>query len=189
MRIWAKDLSSLTHPHPTNRVLCSLCCELVHLALAAGCWTTSMSPPVLGKMDKEWLAKVFTEEVHRLWIPSDDQGEHIAEVVNRLQSYKDIEAWAAKAATDLKITGSALDAFEAALWCFFARDTFREGAIEAASLGGDSAAIGATYGALAGAYYGYEAIPSEWISEIQTPKVLEDVVDGLGKLREKHITQ
>ena len=140
-------------------------------------------------MDKEWLARVFAEQVHHLWIPSDDQREHIAEVINRFQPYKGIEAWAAKAATDLKTTGSALDVFEAALWCFFARDTFREGAVEAVSLGGDSAAIGATYGALAGAYYGYEMIPSEWISGIRTPKVLEDLVDGLENLREKHITQ
>ena len=189
MRIWATELSSLTHPHPTNRVLCSLCCELVHFALAAGRWTTLMSPSVPHRMDKEWLAKAFAEQVHHLWIPSGDQGKHIVEVVNRLQPYKDIEAWTAKAATDLKITGSALGAFEAALWCFFARDIFREGAIEAVSLGGDSAAIGATYGALAGAYYGYEAIPSEWISEIQTPKVLDDVIDGLEKLRGKHIMQ
>lgn len=84
-----------------------------------------------------------------------------------------------------KIIGSALGVFEACLWCFFARDTSREGAIEAVSLGGDSAAIGA----IAGAYYGYKAIPSEWISEIQTPKVLEDVVDGLENLRERHTTQ
>ena len=148
-----------------------------------------MSPSVAGKMDKEWLAKAFAEQVHHLRIPSDDQGEYIAEVVNRLQPYKDIEAWAAKAGTDLKIIGSALDGFEAALWCFFARDTFREGAIEAVSLGGDSEAIGATYGAIAGAYYGYKAIPSEWISEVQKPKVLDDVVDGLENLRKRHITQ
>jgi ADP-ribosyl-[dinitrogen reductase] hydrolase len=106
-----------------------------------------------------------------------------------LQPYKDAEAWAGKAATDLKITGSALDAFEAALWCFFGRGTFKEGAIEAVSLGGDLEVIGATYGALAGAYYGYEALPSEWISKIQTPQVLEDVVDGLEKLKEKRITR
>lgn len=55
-----------------------------------------------GKMDKEWLAKAFAEQVHHLQIPSNDQGDYIAEVVNRLQPYKDIEAWAAKAATDLK---------------------------------------------------------------------------------------
>ncbi|WEW60759.1 hypothetical protein PRK78_006247 [Emydomyces testavorans] len=185
MRIWAQQLSSLTHPHPMNRVLCSLCCELVHFAVAAGSRTTSTSSFVSKKLDKKWMAKVFAEQVHHVWIPSDDQREYIVEVVNRLQPYKDIEAWVAKAATDLKTTSSALDVFEAALWCFFARGTFREGAIEAVRLGGDSAAIGATYGALAGAYYGYEMIPSEWISAIQTPKVLEDVVDGLEKLREK----
>ncbi|KAL9088459.1 MAG: hypothetical protein Q9165_006183 [Trypethelium subeluteriae] len=189
MRIWAQQLSSLTHPHPMNRVLCSLCCELVHFALAADPLESSMSSSALNKLDKPWMARVFAEQVHHLRIPSDGQREYIAEVVNRLRAYKDIEAWRAKATTDLRTTGSALDTFEAALWCFFARGTFREGAIEAVSLGGDSAAIGATYGALAGAFYGFEMIPSEWISEIQTPKVLEDVVDGLGKLTVKHIAQ
>ncbi|CZR69931.1 uncharacterized protein PAC_19832 [Phialocephala subalpina] len=69
MRIWAMELSSLTHPHPTNRILCGLCCELVHFALAAGCWTTFTSPSVAGKMDKAWLAKAFAEQVHHLRIP------------------------------------------------------------------------------------------------------------------------
>jgi hypothetical protein len=50
-------------------------------------------------------------------------------------------------------------------------------------------AIGTTYGAIAGAYYSYKTIPSEWISEIQTPKVLDDVVDGLEKLGKWYITQ
>ena len=180
MRIWAMQLSSLTHPHPTNRRLSKLYCELVYFAFVAGCRRNQESSS--NTLNKEWMARVFAEKVHDLRFSSDDQ-----EVVKRMQPYKDIGAWKAKAAPEQKRTGSdsALDAFEATLWCFFTRGTFREGAIKALSLGGDSAAIGAVYGALAGAYYGYDMIPSEWISEIQAPKVLEDLVDGLEKLREK----
>lgn len=136
-------------------------------------------------MDKEWLAKVFAEQVDHLSVQSDDEGEHNAKIIDRLRPYREIEAWKAKPIADLGSTNSALDAFEAALWCLFAPDTFREGATEAANLGGHLAMIGAMYGALAGAYYGYGEIPPEWISEIHTANVLETVADGLVRLREK----
>lgn len=187
MGIWAAQLSSLTHPYPMNRILCCVYCELVYFAFRAECCPNPTSTSQLRKMDKEWLAEAFAWRVDQIRIPSDGGRKYILEVVNRFKPYTDIKAWAAKAAPDQKVTGSALDAFEAALWCFFTRGTFREGAVEAVSLGGDSAAIGATYGALAGAFYGYEMIPTEWISEIQTPEMLEDVADGLEELRQKHL--
>lgn len=183
MRIWAGELSALTHPHPMNCVLSSLCCEFVYVALIAGCRTTLKPPSVTNQLDKKTLAKIFAKQIDDLLTHSVNRGkQHIAEIVDRFRSYRDVEAWAARGSTDQKITGTALDAFETALWCFFTRDTFKKGAMESVSLGGDSAAIRVTYGAIAGAYYGYGAIPLEWVSEIHTLKVLEDVVDGLGKL-------
>ncbi|KAL9115223.1 MAG: hypothetical protein Q9227_001017 [Pyrenula ochraceoflavens] len=203
MRIWAMDLASVTHPNLTNRILSSLCCELVHSALAAGCSIVNKSSSKHNKLDKEWLARLFAELVQHFsdrpedrgigfnwwhFNPPNEQGKMTTRVlVDRLRPYKDINTWTAKAATDLKKTGSALDSFEAALWCFFTRPTFKEGAIESVSIGGDSAAIGAMYGALAGVYHGYGSIPEDWISQMGKPQILEDVVDGLEQLRTKHL--
>ena len=53
-------------------------------------------------------------------------------------------------------------ALQAALWAFRSTDNFRSGALRAANLGGSSDVITAVYGQLAGAHYGFSAIPADW---------------------------
>ena len=59
-------------------------------------------------------------------------------------------------------TGYVVDTLEAVLWTFHKTDNFREGALKVVNLGDDADTTGAIYGQIAGAYYGVEAIPSEW---------------------------
>ena len=64
-------------------------------------------------------------------------------------------------------SGWAFDTIEAAYWAFCNYPTFREGMLAAVNLGGDSDSIGAVYGQLAGAYFGFSAIPQEWIHDVK----------------------
>ena len=57
---------------------------------------------------------------------------------------------------------------DAALWAFNATATFEEGMIAAVNLGGDSDTIGAVFGQIAGAFYGFEAIPKRWVQAVKT---------------------
>jgi len=59
-------------------------------------------------------------------------------------------------------TGYVVDSFAAALHCIFTTDSFEEAVVKAVNLGGDADTIGAITGGLAGALYGYEAIPERW---------------------------
>jgi ADP-ribosylglycohydrolase len=52
--------------------------------------------------------------------------------------------------------------FEAALWAFSQADSFADGALAAVNLGGDTDTVAAVYGQIAGAYFGYDAIPQSW---------------------------
>ena len=63
---------------------------------------------------------------------------------------------------EIRGTGYVVDALEAALWAFHHSRDFREGALLAVNLGDDADTTGAIYGQIGGAYYGVEAIPSEW---------------------------
>jgi ADP-ribosyl-[dinitrogen reductase] hydrolase len=58
--------------------------------------------------------------------------------------------------------GYTVSTVEAAFWCFEHSETFAEAIELAASLGDDADTVAAVTGSLAGAYYGYEAIPIEW---------------------------
>ncbi len=63
-------------------------------------------------------------------------------------------------------SGWCVSTLEAALWAFHGTRNFRDGLVAAVTLGGDSDSIGAVYGQIAGAFYGFEEIPQEWVQDI-----------------------
>ncbi len=75
--------------------------------------------------------------------------------------------------------GGALAALERARWCFGSTGSFREGALRAVNLGGDSDVIGAVYGQIAGAHYGVDAIPALWRRLLAREELIVRLGDGL----------
>ena len=63
---------------------------------------------------------------------------------------------------DIKSTGYVVDTLEAALWCLLTTNNYRDCVLKAVNLGDDTDTVAAVAGGLAGALYGYEAIPKEW---------------------------
>jgi ADP-ribosyl-[dinitrogen reductase] hydrolase len=57
-------------------------------------------------------------------------------------------------------------AFQAALWCVGTSDGFRNAVLKARELGGDATSIGAMAGQLAGAIYGANSIPCDWLEDL-----------------------
>ena len=78
-------------------------------------------------------------------------------------------------------TGFVIDALEAALWSFYNTDTYADGLLKAVNLGGDSDTVGAIYGQLAGAYYGFEIIPTEWTKGLASNEKIEAICNELTK--------
>ncbi len=66
----------------------------------------------------------------------------------------------------IKSTGYVIDTLEASLWSFLNSKTFKDAVLTAVNLGGDADTIGAVAGGLAGIYYGYSAIPKDWVKKI-----------------------
>lgn len=79
----------------------------------------------------------------------------------------------------LNPSGYCVHTLECALWCFFATDTFEEALIKAVNLCGDADTIGAVCGQLAGAHYGYEAIPKRWLDKLYELPRLISLADRL----------
>lgn len=72
----------------------------------------------------------------------------------------------AKRIDEIRGTGYAVDALEAALWCFWHTDSFEEAVLRAANLGDDADTTAAIAGQLAGAWYGVDAIPAGWREKV-----------------------
>lgn len=88
----------------------------------------------------------------------------------------------------LKPTGYVVDSLMCALYAFwdFGRD-FMTTVAFAANMGGDADTIAAICGGLAGAYYGFEAIPERWVAALSEAdrKRLDAAVDAAVKNRRR----
>jgi ADP-ribosylglycohydrolase len=63
--------------------------------------------------------------------------------------------------------GYVLDSLKAALWAFWSdENSFEKGVLAAINLGDDTDTTAAIYGQLAGAHYGYAALPERWVNHI-----------------------
>jgi ADP-ribosyl-[dinitrogen reductase] hydrolase len=68
---------------------------------------------------------------------------------------------------DLIASGFVVDTIQSALWCFLKTGSMEEAVIAAVNRGEDVYALTAVTGALAGAYYGLEGIPSRWLDVLE----------------------
>ena len=71
-----------------------------------------------------------------------------------------------------------MSTLDAALWAFNTTESFEEGLIAAVNLGGDSDSIGAVFGQIAGAYYGFDAIPDRWVKAVKTWRQVDELIEG-----------
>ena len=103
---------------------------------------------------------------HRQPLPAE-----IAEIANG--SFKQKEP------PEIKGNGFVVRSLEAALWAFHRSDSFREGALRAVNLGDDADTTGAIYGQLAGAFYGVDAIPRDWIERLALRELISETAAAL----------
>ncbi len=78
-------------------------------------------------------------------------------------------------------SGYTVHTLEAAAWSFLTTESYEEAVIRAANLGDDADTVAAVSGALAGAYYGYAAIPERWRSQLQDEVKIRDIALALGR--------
>jgi ADP-ribosylglycohydrolase len=68
--------------------------------------------------------------------------------------------------SSIRSGGFVIDTLEAALWCFLTTGSYREAVLKAVNLGDDTDTTAAVAGALAGLFYGLDAIPADWLQTL-----------------------
>lgn len=76
-------------------------------------------------------------------------------------------------------SGYVVKSLEAALWAFYHSQDFRQGCLLAANLGDDADTTAAVYGQLAGAFYGEQGIPTDWLNKLALRPKIEWLADQL----------
>jgi ADP-ribosyl-[dinitrogen reductase] hydrolase len=83
---------------------------------------------------------------------------------------------------DIIGNGYVVRSLEAALWAFNKSSTFEEGCLLAVNLGDDADTTGAIYGQLAGAFYGVEHIPEQWLNCLAFKAMIQQFADDLSSI-------
>ena len=77
---------------------------------------------------------------------------------------------------EIQFSGYVVHSLEAAIWCLIQTETFEAVLLKVVNYGDDSDTVGAIAGGLAGLYYGYKAIPGDWVNVIRRKDWIEQMV-------------
>ena len=79
--------------------------------------------------------------------------------------------------SEIQSGGFVVHTLEASLWCLLRSTDYRSAVLAAVNLGNDTDTTAAVTGALAGAYYGLDDIPVEWLDTLVRREHVEMMVD------------
>lgn len=78
---------------------------------------------------------------------------------------------------EIKSSGYVVDTLEAAVWCLLTTSSYAECVLMAVNLGEDTDTVAAIAGGLAGAMYGLDAIPGEWLEGLKRREYIEELCE------------
>jgi len=165
----------LLHDAARAKDVAALMSKTTHAAVEAVDACRYMTGILIGALrgeSKEHLLSDLYSPVYNYWFFQQSVLTPRIDAIARGE-YKDKEA------KELPAGAYVVDTLEAALWCFYNTDNFRDGARLAVSLGNDTDTTAAVFGQLAGAYYGQAAIPESWREKIAQRAVIEYLAEGL----------
>jgi ADP-ribosyl-[dinitrogen reductase] hydrolase len=88
-------------------------------------------------------------------------------------------SWRGRTRASIRSTGYVVDTLEASLWAVSGSESFEEAVLKAVNLGDDADTVGAVTGQIAGAVFGFAAIPERWRRTIAWPERLAAKADAL----------
>jgi len=108
------------------------------------------------------------------FIDTEDMSKEVINISNG--SFKEDKTY--------KPTGYVIDTLETALMAFNKFQSFEEGLIHVVALGYDTDTVGAVYGQLAGAFYGYSNIPEKWTLSLMQHNIIYNIAEKIYKLNQ-----
>ena len=135
-----ENVSALTHAHERSRIACVLYVEMARSMLENE------------DLTMEEHINLACDKIKEYYKDSPEL-EHFERIFNN-----DLD--------DLSGKGYVIYTFEVVVHCLLTTDSFRDAVLKAVNIGGDTDTNAAICGGLAGIFYGYDAIPVDWIGQI-----------------------
>ncbi len=157
------DVSALTHGHARSKMACGIYTLLAVRLLAGrkiyGAVVSAMEAAKAFYRGREEYAPEM-ETYRRLWEPD----------------------FATLPEDAIASSGYVVDTLEAALWCLLNTSDYEACVLKAVNLGEDTDTVAAVAGGLAGAAYGWEAIPRKWLAALQNGAEIEKLCAAFGEM-------
>lgn len=139
-----------------------------------------------GSYESIYAAVLFSIYMHRALMGVSKQNilspvHFLANDMNITAGLQDIifSEYLKKPYDEIKGTGYVIESLEAALWCFYNTDNYKDAVLMAANMGYDADTTAAIVGQLAGAHYGYDTIPEEWVAVLDMKHTIDSIIDSI----------
>ena len=149
-----EKISALTHAHARSMISCGMYCLIAEQLIDGK--TIAEAVSIGTSRAEEFYRKDFAGELkhfERLLDPKFDAFDEDA----------------------IKSSGYVVDSLEAAVWCLLNTTNYRELALKAVNLGGDTDTVAAIAGGLGGIAYGIDKIPDEWLDVLKKKTLLDNI--------------
>ena len=151
IRKLVNEVSSLTHAHEVSRLGCYIYVQFIICLLKGN--------------TKQEAYKHIQDLDYRSF--RMDSIHHYARILNEQIEFQILD--------NIKSTGYIVDTLESAMWIFMNAQHYKEAIIASTNIGGDTDTIGAIVGSVAGIYYGFDSIPSNWLDKLQRKEYLMEL--------------
>ena len=151
-------VGSLTHAHLRANIACALYWFMIREVLKR---TGGLAERLQAGLDRGFA----------YYDGNPENGEEL----KHYRRLRDLDAFAKVPAEEIRSSGYVVDTLEAVVWSLVTTDSFRETLLKAVNLGKDTDTVGAIAGGLAALYYGYDAIPPEWIDVLKRKEWIEEL--------------
>lgn len=152
------NISALTHGHKRSHVACG-----IYIAIGS---------MLLQENDIDSSVKQGISKAVHFYKGQADYADELR-YYNRLQDDNFVET----SVDEIRSSGYVVDTLEAAIWCLLTTETYEDCVLKAVNLGIDTDTVAAVAGGLAGIYYGYESIPTEWLETLVEKEYIEDLCE------------
>ncbi len=146
--------SSLTHAHEISKMSCVI--------------YTFFLQKILEKRDKYEAFDYAISKDYSVWF-SEETIRNFNKLLN--DSFKEIDA------KDIRESGYVLDTLEATIYSILKNNNYKDTIQCAVKLGYDTDTVAGITGSIAGAMYGMDSIPENWIKDLKKKKYLENMAE------------
>ena len=148
------NISALTHGHRRSMMACG-----IYICLAKS---------LIGLKDKERAVKEGLKTAFAYYKnQADFKNEEQHFITLEDEDFKNLPE------DDIESGGYVVDSLKASLWCLLNTGSYADCVLKAVNLGKDTDTTAAIAGGLAGLFYGYEAIPEDWLGVISRREYVE----------------